>query len=94
MSDRDGINDLRGWWGDVIVLSVTRSSKQRARNSTLECPMISPVDEPESNMNAWPNLFYSTQKEDGVSAKPLRSRRLTDERIRRLRTFLSHRRRR
>ena len=64
MSDRDGIDDLRKVGGDVIVLNVTRSSKEQARYSTLECPMISPVEEPESNMNAWPNLF--NQKEDGV----------------------------
>jgi hypothetical protein len=57
MSDRDCINDLQeDVMGDVIVLNVIGSSKAN-RYSTLECPTISPVEEPVSNMNAWPNLF-------------------------------------
>jgi hypothetical protein len=28
---------------------------------TLECPMISPVEDPESNMKAWPNLAVNNE---------------------------------
>lgn len=55
MSDRNSVNDL--WW-DVIVLNVTPIEQYCSAGlaagwySTLECPIISPVEEPESNMNA------------------------------------------
>ncbi len=100
MSDRDCINNLQKGCNrrrncpqhDLIEQAIEWDN----RHSTLECPIISPVEEPVSNMNAWPNLCFflnSTIKKmhHDVGEAAVIS---IEQRIRSTRTFLSHRQRR
>lgn len=56
MADGDGIDYLDAPKGCIHVILLRYEGRH-----TFECPLISPVDEPVSNMNAWPNLYITLQ---------------------------------
>lgn len=55
MADRNGVDYLKRYKWRVHGIP-SREPSMYTRSHTFECPLISPVDEPVSNMKAWPNL--------------------------------------
>lgn len=58
---------LLPWWKPIVESSEAvaalngRCRRIETAFTVFECPMISPVEEPVSNMNAWPNLAYTAR---------------------------------